>query len=458
MEIAVMVGQLILGLSILVGLHEWGHLITARMFGMRVEKYFIGFPPKIWSMKRGDTEYGIGAIPLGGFVSISGMIDESLDVEQMKLPPQPYEFRSKPAWQRLIVMLGGIIVNVVTGVIIFIVLTYTNGYNYLATKDVKNGIVAHKLAQEIGLKTGDKIVAINGKEFDDFGDVRKVYLESNSYYTVERDGKKSDIFIPNNLIEKITDKKNTGEFLDPVEPFEVAEVAKETSPKGFFQKLKEQITGKVTPEAFTPAYLAGLQSKDKILKLNSDTIQFYHQLQENLQANAGKKVDLLVLRDGKQLTLSPTVSKEGKLGFWPASLLKKSHLDYTFSESVVEGSSRAFSVVADNIKGFGKIFRREVSASKALSGPIGIAQMFGGVWNWSRFWLLTGMLSMVLAFMNILPIPALDGGHSVLLIYEIVSGRKPSDKFLEGAQKVGMVILLSLMVFAFGNDIFKLFQ
>ena len=458
MEIAVMVGQLILGLSILVGLHEWGHLITARMFGMRVEKYFIGFPPKIWSMKRGDTEYGIGAIPLGGFVSISGMIDESLDVEQMKLPPQPYEFRSKPAWQRLIVMLGGIIVNVITGVIIFIVLTYTNGYNYLANKDVKNGIVAHKLAQEIGLKTGDKIVAINGKEFDDFGDVRKVYLESNSYYTIERDGKKSDIFIPNNLIEKITDKKNTGEFLDPVEPFEVAEVAKETSPKGFFQKLKEQITGKVTPEAFTPAYLAGLQSKDKILKLNSDTIQFYHQLQENLQANAGKKVDLLVLRDGKQLTLSPTVSKEGKLGFWPASLLKKSHLDYTFSESVVEGSSRAFSVVADNIKGFGKIFRREVSASKALSGPIGIAQMFGGVWNWSRFWLLTGMLSMVLAFMNILPIPALDGGHSVLLIYEIVSGRKPSDKFLEGAQKVGMVILLSLMVFAFGNDIFKLFQ
>ena len=458
MEIAVMVGQLILGLSILVGLHEWGHLITARMFGMRVEKYFIGFPPKIWSMKRGDTEYGIGAIPLGGFVSISGMIDESLDVEQMKLPPQPYEFRSKPAWQRLIVMLGGIIVNVITGVIIFIVLTYTNGYNYLANKDVKNGIVAHKLAQEIGLKTGDKIVAINGKEFDDFGDVRKVYLESNSYYTIERDGKRSDIFIPNNLIEKITDKKNTGEFLDPVESFEVAEVAKETSPKGFFQKLKEQVTGKVTPDALTPAYLAGLQSKDKILKLNSDTIQFYHQLQENLQANAGKKVDLLVLRDGKQLTLSPTVSKEGKLGFWPASLLKKSHLDYTFGQSIVEGSSRAFSVVADNIKGFGKIFRREVSASKALSGPIGIAQMFGGVWNWSRFWLLTGMLSMVLAFMNILPIPALDGGHSVLLIYEIVSGRKPSDKFLEGAQKVGMVILLSLMVFAFGNDIFKLFQ
>lgn len=457
MDILVMVGQLILGLSILVGLHEWGHLITARMFGMRVEKYFIGFPPKVWSMKKGDTEYGIGAIPLGGFVSISGMIDESLNTEQMKEEPKPYEFRAKPAWQRLIVMLGGIIVNVITGIIIFIALSYFNGYNYISNKDV-TGIVAHKLAKEIGLKTGDKIVAINGKEFNDFNEVRKVYLESNSFYTVERDGKKFDILIPNNLIEKITDKKNARDFIDPIEPFEVGEVAKESAPKGFLQNLKEKITGKVTPEELTPAYLAGLQAKDKIIALNGEPIQFYHELEDKLLANAGKKVDLTVVRDGKQLTLSPTLTKDGKLGFYRSSLIKISHLDYSFGESIVVGTERAFTVVTDNIKGFGKIFRREVSASKALSGPIGIAQMFGGIWDWSRFWMLTGMLSMVLAFMNILPIPALDGGHSVLLIYEIISGRKPSDKFLEGAQKVGMVILLSLMVFAFGNDIFKLFQ
>ncbi len=458
MEILVMAGQLILGLSILVGLHEWGHLIAARMFGMRVEKYFIGFPPTVWSMKRGDTEYGIGAIPLGGFVSISGMIDESLNTEQMKAPPQPYEFRAKPAWQRLIVMLGGIIVNVITGIIIFIALSYVNGYNYLANKDVTNGIVAHKLAQDIGLKTGDRIVAINGKQFDDFGEVRKVFLESNSYYTVEREGKKMDIYIPNDLIEKISDKKNVGEFMDPIEPFEVREVSKLTKEKGFLQTIKEKLSGKMETEEFTPAFLVGIQSKDKFLAVNGQPIQFYHEFQEKLAQNAGKKIDILVEREGKQLTVSPTVTKEGKLGFWPKSLLKPTHVDYSFGEAVSIGTARAFSVVYDNIKGFGKIFRREVSASKALSGPIGIAQMFGGVWDWSRFWLLVGMLSMVLAFMNILPIPALDGGHSVLLIFEMVTGRKPSDKFMEGAQKVGMVILLALMVFAFGNDIFKLFQ
>lgn len=435
MEILVMVGQLILGLSILVGLHEWGHLITAKMFGMRVEKYFIGFPPKIWSIQRGETEYGFGAVPLGGFVKISGMVDESLDTKNLTAEPEPWEFRAKPAWQRLIVMLGGIIVNVITGVIIFIAITYSEGYDYIATKDVKYGIVAHKLGQEIGLRTGDKIVAINGKPFNDFAEVRKVFLESNSYYTVERNGEKVDIYVPNNFIEKISDKKNAGEFIDPIYPFSVREVA-----------------------PGMPASKSGLLAGDKIVKVNNQPIQFYHEIREALSNLKNKKAVLEIDRKGKIVTLNVDVPEDGKIGFSPELGLTTTHIDYSFGESVALGTQKAFSVVTDNIRGFGKIFRGEVSASKALSGPIGIAQMFGGIWDWSRFWFLTGLLSMVLAFMNILPIPALDGGHSVLLIYEMVTGHKPSDKFLEAAQKVGMVILLGLMVFAFGNDIFKLFR
>ena len=435
MEILVMVGQLILGLSILVGLHEWGHLITAKMFGMRVEKYFIGFPPKIWSIQRGETEYGFGAVPLGGFVKISGMVDESLDTKNLTAEPEPWEFRAKPAWQRLIVMLGGIIVNVITGIIIFVAITYSEGYDYIATKDVKYGIVAHKLGQEIGLRTGDKIVAINGKPFDDFAEVRKVFLESNSYYTVERNGEKVDIYVPNNFIEKISDKKNAGEFIDPIYPFSIREV---------------------TPGM--PASKSGLLAGDKIVKVNNQPIQFYHEIRDALSNLKNKKAVLEIDRKGKVVTLNVDVPEDGKIGFYPELGLTTTHIDYSFGESIAIGTQKAFSVVTDNIRGFGKIFRGEVSASKALSGPIGIAQMFGGIWDWGRFWFLTGLLSMVLAFMNILPLPALDGGHSVLLIYEMVTGHKPSDKFLEAAQKVGMVILLGLMVFAFGNDIFKLFR
>ncbi|MCY7349457.1 MAG: site-2 protease family protein, partial [Cytophagaceae bacterium] len=204
MDILIMAGQLILGLSILVGLHELGHLLTAKFFGMRVEQYSIGFPPKIWGKKFGDTEYSIGAIPLGGFVKISGMIDESLDTEAMKQPPKSWEFRAKPAWQRLVVMLGGIIVNIATGVLIFIIITYQQGGSYLSSREVnKNGIVALELGREIGLKTGDRIVRINGKPFEDFADIRSsdVLLGSNSYYTVERDGKQMEVYIPNNFVE-----------------------------------------------------------------------------------------------------------------------------------------------------------------------------------------------------------------------------------------------------------------
>ncbi|PWJ56992.1 regulator of sigma E protease [Dyadobacter jejuensis] len=430
-----MAGQLILGLSILVGLHEWGHMAAAKMFGMRVEKYFIGFPPKIFSFQKGETEYGIGAIPLGGFVKISGMIDESMDTETMNKEPQPYEFRSKPAWQRLVVMLGGIIVNVVVGVFIFIAIAYNQGEKFLSGEEVnKYGIVAGELAEEIGLKTGDKIVRVNGQPYQNFSDLLSsdVFLGSYSSYTVDRNGQEIDIDIPNNLIEKLSDPEQKGNFIRPLEPFKIGEVV-----------------------AGSPAAKAGLMTDDKVVAINGTSITYFNQMQDVLQNLKGKSASLAVLRNGETKNLSVDVNEDGTIGFYPVSLLNFTVVDYSLGEAISVGTQDAFAVVFNNIKGFGKIFRGEVSASKALSGPIGIARMFGGVWDWSRFWYLTGLLSMVLAFMNALPIPALDGGHAVILSYEIISGRKPSDKFLENAQKVGMVLLLGLMAFAIFNDVWK---
>ncbi|WP_254413058.1 RIP metalloprotease RseP [Dyadobacter diqingensis] len=435
LEYLIMAGQLILGLSILVGLHEWGHMFAAKMFGMRVEKYFIGFPPKIWSIQKGETEYGIGAIPLGGFVKISGMIDESMDTDAMSKDPQPWEFRSKPAWQRLIVMLGGIIVNVIVGVIIFIVIAYNEGEKILSKEEVnKYGIIAGDLAQQIGLRTGDKIIKINGKSFSDFNEVisSDVFLGSNSSYTVDRNGEEIDIDIPNNFIEKLSDPEEKGNFIRPAMPFKIGEL----SPGD-------------------PAQKAGLKVGDKIVSINGSPIRFYTELQAQLPPLKGQVAKIGIDRAGQQQIIDVKVSDEGTIGIGAENLLVFTTINYTLGEAVQEGTKNAFAVVFNNIKGFGKIFRGEVSASKALSGPIGIARMFGGVWDWARFWQLTGLLSMVLAFMNALPIPALDGGHAVILSYEIISGRKPSDTFLENAQKVGMVLLLGLMAFAIFNDVWK---
>lgn len=431
-----MAGQIILALSILVGLHELGHLAAAKAFGMRVEQYFIGFPPKVFSLKRGETEYGIGAIPLGGFVKISGMIDESLDTDHLKGEPQPWEFRAKPAWQRLIVMLGGIIVNVLVGILIFVVMTYKNGNTFLATKDVKYGIVAYDLAKEIGLQTGDKIIKVNGKPFADFGEIRSsdVFLGQNSSYTIDRNGKQEDIYIPNNFIEKLSDKKNAGLFIEPIQPFEVGEIA-----------------------PGMPAEKAGLKEGDRITAVNGEPTPFYHQFQQAIKANPGKKVTLNVQRKNQTLTLTSGVTPEGLIGVGVKTLLPVTHQDYTIGQAIVVGTGRAFGVFFDQIKGFGKIFKGQIAPTKALSGPGKIARdLFGGVWIWDRFWLATALLSMALAFTNLLPIPALDGGHSVILLYEMVSGRKPSDKFIEVAQRVGMVFLLGLMAFVLFNDAFDI--
>lgn len=430
-----MTAQLLLGLSILVGLHELGHLLAAKAFGMRVEKYSIGFPPKIWGKKFGETEYSIGMIPLGGFVKISGMIDESLDTKSLSDEPEPWEFRAKPAWQRLIVMLGGIIVNVVTGIVIFIALVYSNGEDYLSKEELnKHGIVAYELGQQLGLQTGDKIININGEDYETFSDLRSpdVLLGTNGFYTVERNGSLVTIPIPNDFIDKFSDKKVA--FFRPRESFTV---------------------GKVTEGS--NAEKGGLQEGDRILAVEGVPITYFDEFKTALDSMPGASLSATVLRDGQQLALSFDITEDATIGFYPNLELNYSHRDFTLGEAVVNGTQQAFNVVFYNVKAFGKMFSGDVSPSKSLSGPIGIAQFFGGTWDWTNFWRITGLISMVLAFMNLLPIPALDGGHVVFLTWEIVTGRKPSDKFLENAQKVGMVLLLGLMSYAIFNDVYKLF-
>lgn len=438
MDALIMTGQLLLGLSILVGLHELGHLLAAKMFGMKVEKFYIGFPPKIIGKTFGETEYAIGAIPLGGFVKITGMVDESLDTQNLSAEPEPWEFRAKPAWQRLIVMLGGIIMNVITGILIFVVMVYTNGETYVAKDEVnKVGIVAYELGQEIGLQTGDQIIKINGQDFERFSDVTspKVLLGTNSYYTVLRGGQEINIAIPGNMIEKLSDKSSGMMFVDPLYTFKIARVEKGSG-----------------------ADKGGLLKGDRIVSINGQPVKYYHESRAAAKENAGKVMDVKVERGASILDLKLEVTPEGTIGYYPEMDIPYSTIDYSFFESLPKGTEMAFNVVWVNVRALGKIFTGEVSAQKSLSGPIGIAQIFGGEWDWWNFWRITGLLSMVLAFMNLLPIPALDGGHVVFLTYEIVSGRKPSDKFLENAQKVGMVMLLGLMVFAFYNDIAKFFN
>lgn len=430
-----MVGQLILGLTILVGLHELGHMLTAKWFGMRVEKYAIGFPPKVFGKKIGETEYMLGLIPLGGFVKISGMVDESMDTEALKEEPKPWEFRAKPAWQRLIVMMGGIIVNVITGIVIYIALTYSYGEEYIPASEVKYGIVPNEIGQEIGFQTGDRIVAVNGKDLEKFNDIYSVdaLLGRDSYYTVEREGQRLNLPVPLDLADKLADREERMLFVQPRLPFKVGQVQKGSA-----------------------ADKAGLQKGDYITMINGERVQFFNELQETLQANKAKPISITIERDGKPIKLQANVSEDGTIGFMPVSLLQTATREYTLAEAVPSGTEQAFGVITANLKGFGKIFRGEISASKSVSGPIGIAQIFGDTFDWYKFWSITAMLSMVLAFMNFLPIPALDGGHVMFLTYEMISGRKPSDNFLENAQKVGMVLLLGLMAFAIFNDVFKL--
>lgn len=443
MDWMISLAQLLLSISILVAVHELGHLVAAKYFGMRVEQFSIGFPPKIWSFKKGDTEYAISAIPLGGYVKISGMIDESLDTEAMKEPPKPWEFRSKPAWQRLIVMLGGIIVNVLVGILIFIGITYFYGDSYLLKDKINEhgGFVVGAAGESIGLQTGDKIVKINGRDYRYFQELvdPNNLLADNASYTVERNGQEVIISIPPDFIQRFNRKEGLANFLWYRFPSVVEEV----------------VPG-------TVAARVGLQKGDVLKAVNGQPVYFHDEVTKMVRSRTDS-VAFTIERNGESLSFKEKFTGQQAIGFYarlPLEFLSEAEerIQYGFFQSIPLGTARAFTTLVVQVKAFGKIISGVLSPKESLSGPIGIMQAFGRTWQWERFWSLTGVLSLVLAFMNLLPIPALDGGHVMFLGYEIISNRKPSDKFLERAQKAGMVFLLTLMVLIFANDIIKLFN
>jgi regulator of sigma E protease len=431
-----MIGQLVLGLSLLVGLHEFGHFAFAKLFKIKVTKFYIFFDflfplPSVWNFslfkkKVGETEYGIGWFPLGGYVAIHGMVDETQDADALAGPPQPDEFRAKPAWQRLLVMLGGIIMNVITGIVIFTALTYKLGESYLPASEARYGVVTTHLGRTMGFRDGDQIVKINGRPFAEFNDVYdpNVLLGSESYYTVERGGQLIDLpKLPSRFMDKMS-KSGDSLFVEPRQPF----------------TLKEVVPG-------NPAAKAGIVAGDRITQIGTTPIQYYDELLRTLPLYKGKTVPVQVQRGGQTLTLPVAVSATGKIGVRPEPQLHFSTRYYGLSEAVPQGTKKAFGVIALQAKAFTMIAKGQASASESLGGPVEIAQQFGGHWDWPHFWTLVGMLSMVLAFMNLLPIPALDGGHVLFLLYEMILRRKPSEKFLEGAQRVGTVLILALMVY-----------
>ena len=431
-----MAAQLILGLAILVTLHELGHFLAARAFGIRVEKFYLFFDAwgfKFFSIKRGETEYGIGWLPLGGYVKIAGMIDESMDKDAMKQPPQPWEFRSKPAWQRLIVMIGGVTMNVILGIVIYTVILLHYDKEYLANKDVTDGIYTFELGEKIGLQTGDKITAINGKPFERFEELLSSRVIFGCDLTVERDGKIIHITVPDDFYFDVT-KTGKGFFISTYKTTIL---------------IDSILTGK-------PADAAGLKKGDKIIAFNGTRTASSDGAKKIIKENSRKPVNLSVIRGTDTLQFKPLVSDSGTIGIvLRPDMGKYPMTPYNFGSALSIGTADAFETIIGNIKGLKQIFVGKAKASESLQGPIGIATIYGSVWDWHWFWKITGLLSMILAFMNILPIPALDGGHVVFLVVEAVTKRKFSDKFMERAQITGMVILLALMAFTIGNDIWK---
>jgi regulator of sigma E protease len=442
MEIAIKLSQFLLSLSLLIILHELGHFIPAKLFKTRVEKFYLFFDIKFSLLKKkiGETEYGIGWLPLGGYVKISGMIDESMDKEQMALPPQPWEFRSKPAWQRLIIMLGGVTVNFILAFVIYIGMTFYYGDLYLKNSELKDGIaVTSKVGEELGFKTGDKILAIDGETVSKFNEVPNKLLFAKSV-DIERNGNKQTIALPIDLIKKVMGGEKRP-FIGWREPFAVGMVDDKS------------------------ANIANLKPKDIILRMDSIPTKYTDQVVAYAEAHKGQTVAAVVLRNEVETPVNLQINAQGKIGVYQARLSVESleklgiytftKQEYGFLESFPVGIAKG----KDQLLGYGKqlkaIFNPETGAYKGVGGFKAIFDIFPKSWSWEVFWSITAILSIMLGVMNLLPIPALDGGHVVFLLYELISGKKPSDKFLENAQMVGFVLLITLLVFANGNDIYK---
>ncbi len=443
MTILIKILQFVMSLSILVIIHELGHFFLAKLFKTRVEKFYLFFDPwfSLFKFKKGDTEYGIGWLPLGGYVKISGMIDESMDREQMKQPPQPYEFRSKPSWQRLLIMTGGVIFNFLSALLIYVLVLYAWGDTYLPTSNVKYGIVTDSVGYEMGLRNGDKILSVDNQYVDNFMEIiPDIVLNNRKTIQVERNGEKLTIDIPKEYIQKILKGKGQIGYRIPFQPMLIKSFEKDS-----------------------PAKKAGVLVGDEITGIDSIKFAYADEFQSYLQGNKSRPVKLDLLRNGKREVISVQPTEAGLLGIGYlgkplGDIFTLKTLKYGFFQSVPAGIDKGFKTVADYLKQFKLLFSRHSKAYESLGGFITIGKIFPGVWDWQAFWNLTAFLSIILAIMNILPIPALDGGHVMFLLFEVITGRKPSDKFLEYAQIAGMILLLSLLVFANGNDILRLFR
>ncbi|MDA3779042.1 MAG: RIP metalloprotease RseP [Bacteroidales bacterium] len=436
MEVLVKIAQLLLSLSILVILHEFGHFAFAKLFKTRVEKFYLFFNPwfSLFKRKIGETEYGIGWVPLGGYVKISGMIDESMDKEQMKKPPEPHEFRSKPTWQRLLIMLGGVMVNFILALFIYSAILFVWGSQYLPTKNVTYGITADSVAQSIGFNNGDKILSVDNKYIEDFHQiVPTIVLDEAKTVQIERNGKEIDIKIPKEIISVLL---NDPGFISLRIPFIVDRFTKESKAKS-----------------------AGLRKGDEILGVNNMQTRFFDQFADSLKKIKADVVNIAISRDNKKMNFDVRLSENGIIGVAPfGSLIELFELKYTeygFFQSIPAGINKGVETFKSYLKQLKLIFSPETEAYKSLGGFITIGNIFPGTWDWHSFWSLTAFLSIILAIMNVLPIPALDGGHVVFLLYEMITGRKPNDKVMEYAQIAGMIILFSLLIFANGNDIIK---
>ncbi|WP_060874458.1 RIP metalloprotease RseP [Myroides odoratus] len=447
MEILIKLSQFLLSLSFLIILHELGHFIPAKLFKTRVEKFYLFFDVKfsLFKKKIGDTVYGIGWLPLGGYVKISGMVDESMDTEQLKSEPQPWEFRSKPAWQRLIIMLGGVTVNFILAFVIYIGMTYAYGDLYISNKDMNHGVwVQSPILQEAGLKNGDKIIAVDGKEIERFNDVGYEVMMGHQV-EIEREGVRTNIDLPVNLLGQLSDGAKKEGWISLRIPFIIV---------GFAEDVKDSNAAEV------------FQAKDIIKSINGVETPFIDQVRPIIAELKEQTVPVVVDREGKEVTVQLHINAEGVAGIAPApglsietikqmGLYNISQVNYSLGESFGVGITKGIEKIGGYFQQLKKIIKPETGAYKGVGGFKAIYDIFPSVWSWEYFWNITALLSIMLGVMNLLPIPALDGGHVMFLLYEMITGRKPSDKFMENAQMVGFFILIGLLLFANGNDIYK---
>ena len=430
--------QLLLSLSLLIVLHELGHYIPAKIFKTRVEKFYLFFDVKfsLFKKKIGETVYGIGWLPLGGYVKIAGMIDESMDKEQMAQPPQPWEFRSKPAWQRLIIMLGGVTVNIIVGFIIYMGILYVYGRNITTAEDLPQGFAVTEQFKEYGFQDGDLILKVNGQPFDDM-------LEINRFIFM-RDVSEVEVKHADGSIETLNVPEDAGSKMF------------ESGLMRAFEPRAKIVIDSIWDDF--PAQKAGVVKSDKIVAINGQTVHFHDEFHKIAEANKDKVNTLIVERNNQLDTLTVIPNEKGTFGITFSkenviSQLGQTEIEYSLSESIVGGFSFGYYTLRDYVAQFKYVFTKRGATQVGGFGAIG--SLFPDVWNWQHFWATTALISIILAFMNILPIPALDGGHVMFLLYEIVTGRKPGDKFMEYAQMVGFFILIALVLFANGNDVYR---